>query len=135
VTPRTRLTRPRWWPGGAAWALWALAMLGMAATFWLHRRLVHVGRPELMSLDPLLFVAMVSAATAGAVVASRRPTHPVGWLLLASAVLLAATGVAAAYGPYGLLARPGALPAAASWPCTIRRSRWRRWPASPWFCC
>jgi hypothetical protein len=54
----------------------------------------------------------VSAATAGAVVASRRPTHPVGWLLLASAVLLAATGVAAAYGPYGLLARPGALPAA-----------------------
>jgi hypothetical protein len=112
VTPRTRLARPRWWPGGAAWALWALAMLGMAATFWLHQRLVQVGRPELMSLDPLLFVAMVSAATAGAVVASRRPTHPVGWLLLASAVLLAATGVAAAYGPYGLLARPGALPAA-----------------------
>jgi hypothetical protein len=112
VTPRTRLTRPRWWPGGAAWALWALAMLGMAATFRLHQRLVQAGRPELMSLDPLLFVAAVSAATAGAVVASRRPTHPVGWLLLASGVLLAATGVAAAYGPYGLLARPGALPAA-----------------------
>jgi hypothetical protein len=112
VTPRTRLTRPRWWPGGAAWALWALTMLGMAATFRLHQRLVQAGRPELMSLDPLLFVAAVSAATAGAVVASRRPTHPVGWLLLASGVLLAATGVAAAYGPYGLLARPGALPAA-----------------------
>jgi hypothetical protein len=36
----------------------------------------------------------------------------VGWLLLAFAVLLDATGTAAAYGPYGLLARPGALPAA-----------------------
>jgi hypothetical protein len=37
------------------------------------------------------------------VVAGRRPTHPVGWLLLGFAVLLDATGVAAAYGPYGLL--------------------------------
>ena len=92
--------------------LWALAMLGMAATFWLHQLLVQAGRPELMSFDPLLLVAMVSAATAGAVVASRQPIHPVGWLLLAFAVLLAGSGVAAAYGPYGLLARPGALPAA-----------------------
>ena len=45
----------------------------------------------------------------GAVLASRRPTHPVGWLLLGLAVLLDATGAAAAYGPYGLLARPGAV--------------------------
>jgi hypothetical protein len=89
VTPRTRLTRPRWWPGGAAWALWALAMLGMAATFWLHQRLDQAGRPQPMSFDPLLFVAAVSAATAGAVVASRRPTHP------AAATL----GVAALFGP------------------------------------
>ena len=78
----------------------------------MHRLLVQAGRPELMSLDPLLFVAMVSAATVGAVLASRRPTHPVGWLLLAFAVFLGTTGVAAAYGPYGLLVRPGALPAA-----------------------
>jgi hypothetical protein len=110
LTPVTRRTRPRWWPGVAAWALWALAILGMAATFWLHQLLVQAGRP--MTLDPLLVVAMVSAATVGAVLASRRPRHPVGWLLLAFAVLLDATGMAAAYGPYGLLARPGALPAA-----------------------
>jgi hypothetical protein len=101
---------PRRWSALVAWALWALAMLGMAATFWLHQLLVQAGRS--MTLDPLLVVAMVSAATVGAVLASRRPTHPVGWLLLAFAVLLDATGVAAAYGPYGLLARPGALPAA-----------------------
>jgi hypothetical protein len=112
VTARARLARPRWWPGGAAWALWALAILGMAATFWLHQLLVQAGRPELMTFDPLLVIAMVSAATVGAVLASRRPRHPVGWLLLAFTVLLDATGVAAAYGPYGLLARPGALPAA-----------------------
>jgi hypothetical protein len=68
-------------------------------------------------------LALVSAATAGAVLASRRPRHPVGWLLLVVGVFLAAGGVVPAYTAYGLLARPGALPAAGavtrSWPVTI----------------
>jgi hypothetical protein len=58
-------------------------------------------------------LAAVSAATVGAVLASRRPRHPVGWLLLASALCLNASGVAWAYADYGLLARPGAVSAAA----------------------
>jgi hypothetical protein len=95
-----------------AWALWALAMLALVAAVWLHNLLVQAGRPDLMTLEPLLVVAGVSAATVGAVVASRRPSHPVGWLLLAFGLFLGATGVTAAYGPYGLLVRPGALPAA-----------------------
>jgi hypothetical protein len=102
--------RPRRWPALLAWALWAAAVLGLAAAFWLYQLLVQAGR--VMTLDPLLVVATVSAATVGAVLASRCPAHPVGWLLLGLAVLLGATGIAAAYGPYGLLARPGALPAA-----------------------
>lgn len=96
----------------SAWALWALAMLGIAATIWLHHLLRRAGRPDLMTLDPLLVVAHVSAATVGLVLGSRRPRHPVGWLLLAVAVFLGADGVTAAYAPYGLLVRPGALPAA-----------------------
>jgi hypothetical protein len=56
---------------------------------------------------------MVSAATVGAVLAGRRPRHPVGWLLLAFALSLTANGVAGVYAPYGLQARPGALPGAA----------------------
>ena len=44
--------------------------------------------------------------------ASRRPRHPVGWLLLAFALSLTAAGVIASYAAYGLVARPGALPAA-----------------------
>jgi hypothetical protein len=56
----------------------------------------------------------VSAATVGAVLASRRPRHPVGWLLLALGLSLNVSGVASAYASYGLLARPGALPAARS---------------------
>jgi hypothetical protein len=36
----------------------------------------------------------------------------VGWLLLAAGLCLNASGVASAYADYGLLARPGAVPAA-----------------------
>jgi hypothetical protein len=69
------------------------------------------------------FREAVSAATAGAVLASRRPRHPVGWLLLLLGLSLTVGGVAPAYAAYGLLARPGALPAAYAvaryWPITV----------------
>jgi hypothetical protein len=52
----------------------------------------------------------VSAATVGAVLASRRPRHPVGWLLLAQVASNLATGAAAQYLAWGLLPG-GPLPA------------------------
>ena len=57
-------------------------------------------------------LAIVSASTVGAVLASRRPGHPVGWLLLGLGLSVSAGAVADGYAPYGLLARPGARPAA-----------------------
>jgi hypothetical protein len=111
-----RLARPHWWPGVAAWALWALSMLGLPMTAWLDQLSRQAGRPELAQLSggsmvgPVL--GMVSAATVGAVLATRRPRHPVGWLLLILGLALTASGVAAAYTAYGLVARPGALLAA-----------------------
>jgi hypothetical protein len=127
VTPATRLARPRWWPGVAAWALWTLTMLAIPVVAWLDHLSRQAGRPELAQLTPSAFVgpvlACVSAATVGAVLASRRPRHPVGWLLLTLGLSLAWAGVPPAYAAYGLLARPGALPAAPtvarSWPIII----------------
>jgi hypothetical protein len=61
-------------------------MLGLAAVPWLDRLLRQAGRPDLIQLTPDTappVLAMVSGATVGAVLASRRPRHPVGWLLLA----------------------------------------------------
>jgi hypothetical protein len=46
------------------------------------------------------------------VLAGRRSRHPVGWLLLAVGLSLNLSGVVSAYADYGLLARPGAVPAA-----------------------
>jgi hypothetical protein len=117
VTPATRVARPRWWPGVAAWALWALTMLGIAVVPWLDHLSRQAGRPDLaqFTLNATLVgpvLACVSAATVGAVLASRRPRHPVGWLLLVSGLSIGWAGVPPAYAAYGLLARPGALPAA-----------------------
>lgn len=108
-------------PGVPAWGLWALVMLGLATLPWLDQLLRRAGRPELVALtaDAVPYVlALVSAATVGAVVASRRPRHPVGWLLLALGLSVVALGVSRAYAAYGLLARPGTLPGASWARCT-----------------
>ncbi|HEX8133800.1 MAG TPA: hypothetical protein VF880_10275, partial [Actinomycetes bacterium] len=115
VTAGRRPARPRWWTAGLAWALWALVVLSLALNWWQDRLLRQAGRPDLAPLGggvvaPIL--AAVSAGTVGAVLASRRPRHPVGWLLLAFALSANASGLAEAYADYGLLARPGTLPAA-----------------------
>jgi hypothetical protein len=49
------------------------------------------------------------------VLATRRPRHPVGWLLLGLGASLGLTFLTDSYALYGLLARPGSLPAA-RWP-------------------
>jgi hypothetical protein len=60
---------------------WALTMLSLPVTAWLDHLSRKAGRPDLVqfagwSLPPVL--TLVSAATVGAVVASRRLRHPHG---------------------------------------------------------
>jgi hypothetical protein len=118
MTSAAGLGRPRRWTAGLAWVLWALTMLGVAVVPWMDSLLRQAGRADLAALVPGSIVgpllAVLSAATVGAVLASRRPRHPVGWLLLGFALSLTASGVISSYVTYGLLARPGALPAAAT---------------------
>jgi hypothetical protein len=117
MTSTAELGRPRRWAAGLAWALWLTnLLLCLAAIPWLDQLLRQAGRADLAQFTfpdvavPVLTV--VSSATVGAVVAARRPAHPVGWLLLGIALSLTATGVNAQYFIYGLLVRPGALPVA-----------------------
>jgi hypothetical protein len=115
VTSTDGLDRSRRWAARLAWALWALAILGLAAAPAIDRLTIRAGRADLTGWAGPLFVAVLghlTATTVGAVLASRRPRHPVGWLLLGFALAETASGVIAAYVAYGLVARPSALPAA-----------------------
>jgi len=59
-----------------------------------------------------VILATVSTAAVGALLASRRPRHPVGWLLLGIGLGLAASALVEPYVKYGLIVRPGSLPGA-----------------------
>jgi hypothetical protein len=101
------------WAPRLAWLLWALTLSGMAAVLWLDHLLRRAGRPELtIRAHELTYVAAVAGmATVGAVLAARRPRHPVGWLMLALGLSVTVDGVTDGYARYGLLASPGAVPA------------------------
>jgi hypothetical protein len=107
--------RRRRWPAGLAWGLAALAVLALAAGARLAALTAAADLPGAQGLGPVVLpvvLATVSAAAVGAVLASRRPRHPVGWLLLGVAVALVASVLIESYVKYGLLVRPGSLPAA-----------------------
>jgi two-component system, NarL family, sensor kinase len=80
-----------------AWTLWALTMLAMSAFFWLQQE----RQDPLDATHVALLLATVSAATVGAALASRRPHHPVGWLLLSFGLSVIVSGVADGYAAVG----------------------------------
>jgi len=95
--------------------VWGVALLAVAATAWFDALLRGAGRPDLAQLDAgglTGVVTVLSASTAGALLTTWRPRHPVGWLLLGSGLLQALAGAAEGYAREGLVARPGSLPAA-----------------------
>jgi hypothetical protein len=114
VTLAARPARARRWP--AAWALAGLTALTLAAGFWLAELVWSTGwepRPSnAIAIVGAIILVTVSTATVGAFLASRRPRHPVGWLLLGVGLALNVSLLVQAYVKYGLLARPGALPGA-----------------------
>jgi hypothetical protein len=134
LTRGVRLAWSWWRPAVLAWALWTLAVLGLAAAPWFDHLLRRAGRPDLVGFDasaiPYL-LALVSAATVGAVLASRRPRHPVGWLLLGLGLsVISPLAMPALAGPLEVASGVGAaitglalLVAAASLVVRFRRAR------------
>jgi hypothetical protein len=116
VTLAARPARARRWPAALAWALAGLTVLSLVAGFWLAELVWSTGwepRPSnAITVVGAIILVTVSAATVGAFLASRRPRHPVGWLLLGVGLALNASLLVQSYVKYGALARPGALPGA-----------------------
>ncbi|HET7735235.1 MAG TPA: histidine kinase [Nocardioidaceae bacterium] len=79
------------------------------------RRLRSAGRADLTLfgwVDVPYIGCLVIAVVVGALLAVRRPEHPVGWLFLALGLAMSGGGALDAYARYGVEARPGSLPLA-----------------------
>jgi signal transduction histidine kinase len=63
----------------------------------------------------------------GALLASRRPANPIGWIFIATGVMFGVAGLADQYSKYGLVTNPGSVPGAA---IAVWLGRWIWVPAS-----
>ena len=100
-----------------AWSLCALSLVLTAlGILLLSLNLSHPNVPVYDYWHQSTATGVVFS-TLGALVASRRPEHPVGWLFCAIGFLAGADLCCAQYATYALLTEPGALPAgeAAAW--------------------
>src|SRR6266536_2104909 len=100
---------------GMVLALWVLSLVLAAVAVSLDA----VGPSPKSPLGEVvaLVVEVLAFTTAGALVASRRPESPIGWLLLAEGLVWELVGCLDAYVRYSMVPRPGALPggALAAW--------------------
>jgi signal transduction histidine kinase len=83
---------------------------------------------------PFLVAAISAPAAVGALIATRRPRNPIGWILVLGALSLAAVLAAQPYGLVALDAHPGSLPGG-SWAALVA-SQWPfffAWPLAVGF--
>jgi hypothetical protein len=90
-----------------AWGMWALTVLAVTLTLFF----ASLNGPS-SSLRNTTFISLLILAfsTVGALVASRRPQNPIGWLFCAGAFLWILGELTLEYGVYSLITAPGALP-------------------------
>ena len=98
-----------------AWSLWAAALIlvGLAVAFAALNRHTSDGASP---VDIFVFVEL-TFPTVGALIASRRPENPIGWIFCSIGLLQALSIFAGGYARYALLTEPGSLPLGAemSW--------------------
>jgi hypothetical protein len=87
-----------------AWSLCVACAVGVGASLLLQVLNDTAG----LGSAPL--PAALAFAVVGALVASRQPGNPVGWLLLAAGLCIALTSLGESYARYALITAPGSLP-------------------------
>jgi hypothetical protein len=106
--PRTR-TAAR-----LGWSLFALSVLLFVPALILNLRLPQYADLAFTTGELLLRLAFLLFGWFGALIVSRRPGHPIGWVLCALGLMSGFGAFAVEYAVYGLITRPGAVPAAAT---------------------
>jgi hypothetical protein len=93
-----------------AWALSGLAIaLAVGGLLFAH---FNDPTERVLQQSSMVDVVLALSSPLGALIASRRPSNPIGWLFCALSIDSGLTVFALEYGSYGLETRPGALPAA-----------------------
>jgi signal transduction histidine kinase len=107
-----------------AWLSLGIALLVATVGLWLialnFRTPLPPGVSSVLS-DAALILAFLPYAVVGALIVSRQPANRIGWLFLASGLLMGVGVTAFEYAIYGDLTNPGSLPGT-SW--ALRTSRW-----------
>lgn len=101
----------------ASWLAWSLADLSVvmfAAVIALSALVPSAQSPSDRATvntvsDALVFLSFLAFPLVGALIASRRPYNPIGWLLLVDGILWMLLNAFESYGAYGV-AQPGSLP-------------------------
>ncbi len=93
--------------GWSAWGLWALTTLAMAPTL----SLASLNEPSSARSTALVALVILAFSTVGALVASRRPENPIGWIFCVGAFCWILGELALEYAVYALITTPGTLPA------------------------
>ena len=95
----------------ATWLAWLVWTLTVACALSLP--VLTMLNEQTESLIVILPVGawVVTSSTVGALIVSRRPENPIGWILCVSSFLLAFTVFSSLYAFYTLVIRPGSLPA------------------------
>src|ERR687898_2473054 len=99
----------------SVWLAWGLCVLSLALTaLSLLLFILNLSPPNTHLYEPWLdnTLTAVFYPTVGALVASRRPENPVGWLLCLYGLAISISYSCGEYAIYALLAEPNSLPAA-----------------------
>jgi signal transduction histidine kinase len=89
-----------------AWSLWGLFVVMLVSTIALGA----VNGDSIVVADVTNSLAFLALATVGAVVASRIPSNPLGWIYCAAAILTTMQEVLTQYSRYVSYTKPGILP-------------------------
>ena len=97
----------------AAWLAWSVCAFSLALTaLSLLLLALNASHPDvpIFPFWPVNTLLALGNSIVGAVVASRRPEHPIGWLMCALGLMWGVVHFSGEYAIYALLAQPGSLP-------------------------
>ncbi len=96
--------------GLLAWALCAVAIVAAGALIWL--RATAPSEPGASESEDLTFaLSFLAFAPVGALIASRRPESPIGWLACGVGLFTVVATLGRGYAVWALILEPGSLPA------------------------